>query len=87
MVVECYRTGKYTAAEIAREFRIGSAAAILNWVHKAEQFGYDGLIPKQRGAVMPKRKPPVCQITLTNSYVDVKSWRWITRSFRIQSKH
>lgn len=57
-VVERYRAGKYTAKELAQEFHIGSAAVVLNWVHKAEQFGYDGLIPKQRSAAMPKRRAP-----------------------------
>lgn len=57
-VVELYRSGKYTADELAREFHIGSFASVLNWVKQAGQSGYDGLIPKKGSAAMPKPKVP-----------------------------
>lgn len=56
--VEHYLTGVYTAAEIAGKFHIGSPAVVLHWVHKVEQLGYNGLIPKKRSASMPKAKSP-----------------------------
>lgn len=56
--VELYICGTYTAAQIAEKFNIGSLAVVLNWVHRVEQMGYAGLIPRKRGADMPKPKLP-----------------------------
>lgn len=56
--VELYQSGKYTGDAIAKELNIGSIAVVLNWVHKVEEPGYDGIIPKRRNAAMPKPKPP-----------------------------
>ena len=57
-VVESYRSGKVPLAEIARVFNLSNVTTILNWVKIADEFGYNGLIPKSRSACMPKRKTP-----------------------------
>jgi transposase-like protein len=56
--VELYKGGAFTATQIAEKLNIGSMAVVLNWVQRVEQTGYAGLIPRKRGAAMPKPKLP-----------------------------